>query len=128
MKITLIRTAFFDKCTLGVLHINDMELCTLELPYKDNQPMISCIPTGTYKLTKRYSEKYKYHYIVEPTPGRTAILIHKGNTFEHTHGCILVGMALGDVNADGIPDVVRSGEAMEVLLYTITEPCELEII
>lgn len=34
-------------------------LCTLELPFLDNQKNISCIPTGKYILTKHNSPKFK---------------------------------------------------------------------
>jgi hypothetical protein len=46
------------KSTIGELFLNGEKMCdTLELPYKDNQRSISCIPAGEYsarlKIPKR---------------------------------------------------------------------------
>jgi|TARA_R100001509_G_scaffold102862_1_gene60484 hypothetical protein len=61
------------------------------------------IPSGVYKVElrtvggfhKRYSEKYKDMHKgmlwVKDVPGFEYILIHTGNTDEHTAGCLLVG-------------------------------------
>ena len=61
------------------------------------------IPAGTYKITlrtvggyhARYSKKYgswhKGMLWVREVPGFEYILIHTGNTDEHTMGCLLVG-------------------------------------
>ena len=61
------------------------------------------IPSGTYKITlrtvggfhSRYSKKYgdmhKGMLWVRDVPGFEYILIHTGNTDEHTAGCLLVG-------------------------------------
>ncbi len=77
---------------------------TLELPWKDNQRNISCIPAGTYEVAKRthgrYYEAYKKRFghkfslELKNVSGRGDILIHTGNTKEHTRGCILVGSGL----------------------------------
>lgn len=59
------------------------------------------IPAGRFKIVKRthgrfyqaYSEKFGHEYALalESVPGFTDILIHTGNTDDHTAGCILVG-------------------------------------
>ena len=61
------------------------------------------IPAGTYKITlrtvggfhKRYEDRYgdmhKGMLWVRNVPGFEYILIHSGNTDEHTAGCLLVG-------------------------------------
>ena len=61
------------------------------------------IPEGTYKITLRkvggyhgrYAKKYgSFHkgmLWVRDVPGFEYILIHTGNTDEHTMGCLLVG-------------------------------------
>ncbi len=61
------------------------------------------IPSGTYKITlrtvggfhSRYEAKYgdfhKGMLWVRDVPGFEYILIHTGNTDEHTAGCLLVG-------------------------------------
>ena len=61
------------------------------------------IPAGTYKMTlrtvggfhgryaKRYPDMHKGMLWVRNVPGFEYILIHSGNTDEHTAGCLLVG-------------------------------------
>ena len=49
-----------DNGTFGVW-INDNKplFVTLELPWKDNQKDISCIPAGTYKVVKQFSNHFQ---------------------------------------------------------------------
>jgi hypothetical protein len=49
------------------------------------------------------------------------ILLHKGNYYKNTQGCILVGYYHSDINADGLLDVVNSGIAMNALNALITQ-------
>lgn len=95
-NLLIIRNTFTKKSTLGKLYLNGgLYWHTLELPYKDNQRSISCIPAGRYKVKKRSAEqssKYKYeHLIVEAVPNRKYILFHIGNYPHDTSGCILIG-------------------------------------
>jgi len=87
---------FTDKSTIGELFINGERFCdTLELPYKDNQRSISCIPEGQYKvrirLPRESATRDYIHLLVKDVPGRDYILFHIGNTAKDTRGCILVG-------------------------------------
>ena len=95
-NLLIIRNTFSKKSTLGTLYLNGgLYWQTLELPYKDNQRRVSCIPAGSYKVKKRSAEqstKYKYeHLIIEDVPNRKYILFHIGNYPHDTSGCILVG-------------------------------------
>jgi len=75
----------------------------MELPWKDNQTNISCIPTGEYNMDVVKAGKFGLVYWVRNVPGRTSILIHSGNWAgdtskglrTHSHGCVLVGMKRG---------------------------------
>ena len=51
------------------------------------------IPQGDYKLSRWVSKKYPQSLLVhnELVPKSRAILIHNGNTPNHTLGCILLG-------------------------------------
>jgi hypothetical protein len=127
----LVRTSSSAVQTLGDLFIynNGQEIykCkTLELPWKNNEQQQSCIPAGRYKVVKRHSDKYKDHFHLTNVPGRSMILIHSGNYFTHTLGCILVGTAHTDINADGHLDVVSSGPTMQKLNQIL--PAEFEIL
>lgn len=106
MKLKLIREEFNDICTIGKLFINDEFFCyTLEdkdrgLKDSDPLPLIvakkvfgkTAIPKGKYKLIVNESPKFKR---VLPrilnTKGFTGVLMHRGNSAEHSLGCILVG-------------------------------------
>ena len=96
VNLLIIRDTFTENSTLGKLYLNGESFCdTLELPYRDNQRSISCIPAGQYKVRLRYAEESasrKYtHLLVQDVPNRSYILFHRGNKPSHTRGCILVG-------------------------------------
>lgn len=100
---------------------------TLELPWLSNRRLISCIPEGTYTCKARESSKYHKHLHVTKVPDRDYILIHSGNLVKHTNGCILVGKAFSDINADGLLDVTASKMAMAELLAKAVAPIQLTI-
>lgn len=89
MKLELVRT-YYAEGTNGILMQNGLALChTIELPWKDNQPKISCVPEGTYQLAKRYSAKFGWHLQLMNVPGRSLILIHSANDAQRELlGCI----------------------------------------
>lgn len=132
MKAKLFRIFKDTKQTLGELQVGDFSCFTLELPdlnddgIENNEVRRSCIPDGTYRVTKHTSPKFGKTFWVRDVEGRTAILIHPGNYHYHTLGCILVGTDQKDLNSDGLIDNVSSKKAMSKLLeYDITE---LEIV
>lgn len=95
---------YFDDCTLGTMKFADgFELQTLELPWKDNQSRVSCIPEGQYALAMRRSGvvsrttggAYPEGWEVVNVPDRTYIMVHVGNTVDDVLGCILVGQSRG---------------------------------
>lgn len=89
----LARVAETDRGVFGVLlDPAGFPLCvTLENEWKGNARNISCIPDGRYRVVKHNGAKYRDVWRLEDVPGRTAILIHAGNTVKDTEGCILVG-------------------------------------
>lgn len=113
IAIRLTREASNEKQTPGSLEIVESDqvifACkTLELPWKGNQRNISCIPVGTYTVEKRFTPTRGDHFHILNVPGRSSILIHSGNYYSHTLGCVLVGEKFSDVNKDGFLDVVSS--------------------
>ena len=101
------REASQDDGTYGVLTLPDgSTFHTLELPWNDNITQKSCIPPGTYKVEIRDSPKFGRCYEVKQVPGRSAILIHAGNTAGNVdkglksdvQGCILLGLSRGRIN------------------------------
>ena len=108
--LRLLRTTTGEQGTFGVLIADDWECCSLELPWKDNQVSISCIPTGTYQAQFITSPTYGPCYWLRDVPGRSEILIHTGNLAgdeemgwkSHSAGCALLGErrgVLGDQEA-----------------------------
>jgi hypothetical protein len=89
MELELIRT-YFPNGTNGEISFNGVRVCsTIELPWKNNQHRISCIPEGRFELTKRYSPKFGHHLLVNEVKGRELILIHPANdAVKELKGCI----------------------------------------
>lgn len=85
LKRIYLATAVHGELTLNGKHI----AYTIELPWRDNKRRISCIPEGTYVLRKRYSEKFKWHFVLLDIPNRSCILIHPANDAQkELQGCI----------------------------------------
>ena len=117
MKLTVVRTQFGTDATNGLLFIDGLFECyTLEDQYQAVKVMHeTCIPEGTYDIKFRktggfhakYTERYKnaHHGMlhIQDVPNFTYILIHTGNTDEHTSGCLIVGETQQDleVSKDG---------------------------
>ena len=112
MKLQVVRTQFGKDATNGLLFIDGVFECyTLEDQYQTVKVMHeTCIPEGTYDIKFRktggfhakYSARYKNaHYgmlHLQDVPGFTYILIHTGNTDEHTSGCLIVGETQQDLD------------------------------
>lgn len=93
MEIVLKRVSEDDQGTHGKLWLGSKFLCyTEELPWKDNEADVSCIPLGTYTCTKHDTPAHPNTWQVNDVPNRSNVLIHNGNTMADTEGCILVGM------------------------------------
>lgn len=89
MELELIRTYFPNGTNGELLHNNKRVCSTIELPWLDNKQRVSCIPEGRYELTKRYSQKFGHHLLVNEVKGRELILIHPANdAIKELKGCI----------------------------------------
>jgi len=92
-----------DQGTEGILLYDSFNCPTLELPWRDNQRSISCIPPGEYNCVTRKSPKFGTTYHVTEVPERSYVLIHSGNWAgdvnkgfkSHVNGCILLGQKTG---------------------------------
>lgn len=107
-----------DKVTRGVLiHENNAIALTLENPWKDNTPNISCIPVGIYECKMVDSPRFDVTYEVKDVEGRTHILFHSGNTEKSTRGCILLGNMLGEL--EGEPAILNSRVTVDRFMETM---------
>ncbi len=89
MTLHLFRT-YAPEGTNGLLCLQGKPICsTIELPWRNNKRMISCIPEGRYRLIRGRYHKHGDQIGVMNVPGREAILIHPGNSaLEDLQGCI----------------------------------------
>ncbi len=115
-RLQLIRISQSPECTQGVLRDEETKLAimlTMELPWRNNEPCVSCIPAGVYTVRPYSSPKYPDVFEVVDVPGRSHILIHAGNSTNDSKGCILPGKYFGELN--GLPAVLASGESLNRL-------------
>ena len=104
------------------------QCASLELPWKDNQRNVSCIPEGKYNVSKKDSPKFgKGTFAINDVPGRSNILIHPGNFTREIQGCILLGERFSDIDKDKITDVVRSRATINKV-KSLADTFELTII
>jgi hypothetical protein len=89
MVLFLTRT-YFPEGTNGKIESEGKLICkTIELPWRNNEKRISCIPEGKYFIRKRYSTKFKWHLEVVGIENRTLILFHPANNaMLELNGCI----------------------------------------
>lgn len=139
MNAQLVRWSYAPDVTLGTLTVGRLKLATLEEGWIANpfgpggqrrQPgkRESCVPDGSYDLYPHNSAKHPQCWALHnpllgvwqalPPPGltygRSAILIHSGNSVSDTEGCILVGLRHAKDPAGGAM-VLESRAALEQL-------------
>jgi len=129
MKIKLVRQVFTDKSTIGSLYVNDVFFCyTLEDKDRgldQSQSVftiqakklfgITAIPYGKYPLIVNKSPKFgRLLPRLQGIKGFDGVLIHRGNSAEHSHGCILVGYKKGT-------DCIMESTKAEADLITILQ-------
>lgn len=154
-KATVIRVDDIRQ-TLGVMNVDNGGFVSksLELPWKNNDNNISCIPIGKYtcKYTRSprmsvehltrwlkknvgkteadcpESEKNVYTYEIMNVPKRGGVRIHSANYFHQLRGCIALGNAAKDMDMDGCDDISHSGQTIKAFeKYMNYEDFELEI-
>ena len=129
MKVNIIRT-YSDKITTGVLSVEDRFMThTMELPWNNNNRNISCIPEGMYQVIKQSATKirpYDYFRFVH-VDGRTGILIHRITYVKDLRGCIGVGREWFDINKDGTPDLIKSGQALTEMIKILPDQFTITI-
>lgn len=127
----IIERVYLPTETLGSLYITPgvVQCKTMELPWRDNQRSISCIPEGVYYVIKqppKDDRPYPYFRFLS-VPGRSGILIHRISYVSGLKGCIGVGKEFKDMNNDGVPDMIRSSEALNELIELLPDMFTLVI-
>lgn len=101
-RFTIDRSALGPVFTPGVLECpNDdgsvLTFATLELPWRSNQPGVSCIPAGEYQVVYAWSDRWnRFMPFVLDVPHRYDVEFHVGNVPRDTDGCIIVGSEATD--------------------------------
>lgn len=104
--VRLVRLSTDDQGTFGKLTIGDHEFFTGELPWRDNESNISCIPVGVYECRWTLSVRFKrFMYQLDDVPDRTGIRIHSANFMgddtkryrKQLNGCIALGEKIGEM-------------------------------
>jgi len=134
MHIQILRQEHSDKQTLGYLYIIDNEeilfSCnTLELPWRDNQSNISCVPIGEYKCVLEYSDRFERDlWELKDVPNRSECKFHSANYFKQLNGCIALGDSFKDIDGDGYKDVTNSVETMRKFHNILNFLKEIQLI
>lgn len=123
MIVRLLRT-YHSQGTNGEIWIGGKFVCyAIELPWLDNVRNNSCIPEGTYVLSKRYSKKFKWHVLVKEVANRSEILFHPANDANtELRGCIAPVSRLSGIGR-GIQSVVAFNKLIDVV-YAIIDKGE----
>lgn len=138
----VINRIYTPKQAFGFLSVIDgvdkvLDTCVLELPWKNNERGVSCIPEGVYPVIKHNSPKFGSCLWVREVPNRSEILMHKANYVGSNNpktgksdllGCIAPGSAHTDINGDGLRDIVSSGKTMDRILAVVPDKFDLIIV
>lgn len=114
--------------TWGEFTVDDFKCVTLENPWKNNQPNISCIPEGIYSLSMRNSPLvkrltgYTKGWEIINVLDRSYIMIHTGNFIIDTDGCLLVGEKMSS-NEQGLM-ITNSRNTFDKLMNKLSEKDE----
>jgi hypothetical protein len=119
-----------DLVTFGKLYLPWLkvqpDIYTIELPWKDNEPDVSCIPAGTYTLSPYSSPKHGDVWEYQNVLNRSLCLMHPANYAcevrigeiihpNELEGCTAPGFGIDE----SIPMITRSQDAMNYLRTTI---------
>jgi len=134
MNLILMHKSTSDSGTFGQLYFGSEFVCfTGELPWRENQSNISCIPERIYTVKPHVSPRFGKCLSVGQTGSRTHVLIHAGNWCgdkskglkSDVKGCILTGSNIGNISSQKA--VTGSKVALNKLLSLVTEPTKLFI-
>lgn len=145
MSLYLLDRVYLPDRTLGSIYSPQGGLIckTLELPWLENKRSVSCIPEGKYRVTKekpiphddpstdedesggRIYRNY-WHFRLHNVPGRSGILIHRGQVPSHSQGCILVGGRLVNFNT-ATPKLSDSVSKLQWMTDNLPDEFELLI-
>lgn len=134
-RVFLKRLESTDSGTFGRVTVDKKGFFSAELPWRDNEPMLSCIPEGVYECAWEFSPRFsRFTYLVQGVVGRAGIRFHPANHVgdeslglkTESQGCISLGLAIGFLH--GQRAVLASAKAVRIFEnYMAQEPFILKI-
>jgi len=113
--------------TIGILLFDKIIQCfILENKNMNNEPYVSCIPTGVYTCRRKISKRFSETFEICNVPGRSHILFHVGNIQDDTDGCLLPGLRTGMLKNKRA--VLDSGKAFVRLMNSLTILNEFKLV
>lgn len=89
MKTAKLIRKYTPSKTDGFMLFDNIKIKTIERPWLDNRPMVSCIPEGQYLCRWSHMAEHNVdHYQLQKVPDRSAIFIHIATKPDQLHGCI----------------------------------------
>lgn len=129
MTLEIKRFSYTEKATYGVMCQNGIPFAvTLERPWENNEPNISCIPAGRYICKKIISPKFGETFEIQHVTNRTHVLLHKLNTVFQTQGCIGIGEKFTSIDKDEIMDIGESAEGFNEFMSILKDKNEFELL
>ena len=121
------RIAFTEFGVFGVLLHNGIPFTlTVERPWLDNAPDVSCVPAGLYSCVRHSSQKYKDTFRLKDVPNRTGILLHPGNHMDHSAGCIIIGEKFDPYKDE--PGIQSSSEGFQEFMKILENRQTFELL
>lgn len=110
------------KESVGELRAGKLNLFSIERPWLNNEPFVSCVPANPngYPLRERRFNHGHYDAIeIADIPGREFCLFHIANRACEVNGCVGPGMTIGRL--DGELAVLSSRVAFNALMHEFKE-------
>lgn len=121
-QVEIRRTLSNDIGTIGELRVDGKFIgYTVERPWDDNKPNVSCIPRGSYALKKCTTGKAmpkKYSgqsYEVQSVPGRSLIKFHIANWPKELQGCIAPNAGIDSISMAGSLSSIATKKFMDAM-------------
>ena len=131
----LVRQSSNAEGTFGVLSVGNSSFASGELPWRSNNPGVSCIPPGVYPCAWTFSAKHGRNvYHLFEVPGRDSIEIHPGNFCgdatigfkSDVQGCIILGLTRGEIEGQAcVKDSKKAVKSFEEVMKGL--PFELTV-
>lgn len=127
ITVQLLRYVARGDGVFGQLIAPKFHCFTVERPWLQNAPNISCVPAGIYPLVLEYSDKFaRPLWELKEVPGRNEAKIHIANRASDLEGCIGPGQAIAQ-DAQGW-FVTQSAETLKAFHAAMGEAREGRIV